>query len=1206
MATFNEKLKSQTEVEKTILKVVANFKKEPLRNLKRVPRLKEWYDRLNQLWDEFRAAHEELGTFENDLITSDYFVNRHFENVQAKCETMKEKIEQLLKNLEPNEETINLDTSQTQNEIQSEQSSESNDEQDISEEEDENESEPGDTFKTPRARPPTTFKTPIKTPNFGVNTAFPNFVMRHANLKSKAEETVARYENKAKRFGKELDIIEQYIMDGLRTRAQLSTKDVEKLRRDLEEGIEELTFMLGKGAQQHEDNYNILVMRYRQILEEVGTREKSNDKKGVLKLKPIEIPKFSGALQDWPTFSGLFKTMVMDEPAYNDIERMQYLKTSIGGEAAKLISNMEITAANFGKAWTILTDRFENKRAIRDAHLEQLLELPAMTRESSSQLRNVYDKSKECIELLSEVSKEQILLYILIKKLPFETRKIYEQSRENPTKEQKLSEYFDFMHKRCQVLEAIEGNMKHSEKSEMKKSFQPFAKEKCALCNDANHAIYMCEKFKKMTTMERREIVKQKSLCLLCLKGNPKHVAADCKFKKMCPHCNKRHNGLLHMNEKQEKKPTQTVKHAHVATTEENIEDIVCATTLNEPRNTSGLLATALVRINVDNKWSETFRALIDQGSMASFICERAVKSLKLEKRKNEFTVTGIGDSSQSASGTVTIEIGARYPSSFKTKTTAIIMNKLTTMLPTNNINREQINFNLNELILADPSFDKSEKIDMILGVDVYYDIILPGLIKSKNKGYVMQATEVGWIVSGPLKGNRDELSKPLCMMTEVKEIDESLRKFWELEEINEQRELTSEEKQCIEHFETNIQRNGDGSYTVALPFKRECAELGMSRRMAIAQMLQLEKKFANNEQLKNKYVEYMNELIQRGYLKACTFTDSHDHPKRSFYLPHHPVLKDSTTTKVRPVFDASRKTSNGIALNDNLLTGPRLQDDLCDILMRFRLHRIAFTADIEKMYLHVWLREEDRDLQRIIWRSDPTKPLIDYQLTTVTFGVNSSPFLAVATIQHHAKNAKERYPQASELVLSDLYMDDLSSGCDDLETATQIQKQTTQILADAGFPLRKWMSNNEELMERIPENQKEGSASEDGCISTLGLRWHHSCDKLSFKANTKDSSSKITKRAILSQITAIYDPLGLLAPITIYNKILMQQVWREKTDWDDSVSTEIASKWNAFKQQIGIVEKIKVNRWINCTNDTFFINGISAMANHSISICWK
>lgn len=251
---------------------------------------------------------------------------------------------------------------------------------------------------------------------------------------------------------------------------------------------------------------------------------------------------------------------------------------------------------------------------------------------------------------------------------------------------------------------------------------------------------------------------------------------------------------------------------------------------------------------------------------------------------------------------------------------------------------------------------------------------------------------------------------------------------------------------------------------------------------------------------------------------------------------------------------------------------------------MRFRLHRIAFTADIEKMYLHVWLREEDRDLQRIIWRSDPTKPLIDYQLTTVTFGVNSSPFLAVATIQHHAKNAKERYPQASELILSDLYMDDLSSGCDDLETATQIQKQTTQILADAGFPLRKWMSNNEELMERIPENQKEGAASEDGCISTLGLRWHHSCDKLSFKANTKDSSSKITKRAILSQITAIYDPLGLLAPITIYNKILMQQIWREKTDWDDSVSTEIASKWNAFKQQIGIVEKIKVNRWINYT----------------------
>lgn len=168
-----------------------------------------------------------------------------------------------------------------------------------------------DDFKTPR-----TIKTPratFITPSFGTKAPFSQHVMRSSLLKSKADETVIRFVNKYTRFGKQLDIIEDYIADGLRTRAQCAAKDVVQLRNSLEEDIMEVKFMIGDAAKQYEEQLDFCLMRYRQILEEVGPRERySTEQTGTLKLKPIEIPKFAGSFQQWPTFSGLFQTMVIE------------------------------------------------------------------------------------------------------------------------------------------------------------------------------------------------------------------------------------------------------------------------------------------------------------------------------------------------------------------------------------------------------------------------------------------------------------------------------------------------------------------------------------------------------------------------------------------------------------------------------------------------------------------------------------------------------------------------------------------------------------------------------------------------------------------------------------------------------------------------------------------------------------------------------
>lgn len=157
---------------------------------------------------------------------------------------------------------------------------------------------------------------------------------------------------------------------------------------------------------------------------------------------------------------------------------------------------------------------------------------------------------------------------------------------------------------------------------------------------DGNHPIFFCEKFKEMKVSERKEVVKQKSLCMLCLR--PNHTATECSYKRMCPTCDKRHNGLLHYGDSFEprKNDSKHVKRSFVAVTEaeeQEVQQIVACTAIkNEDEDEEKAdiyLATALVRIKTNNGWSETFRALIDQGSMSTFCTERLVTKLELTKK---------------------------------------------------------------------------------------------------------------------------------------------------------------------------------------------------------------------------------------------------------------------------------------------------------------------------------------------------------------------------------------------------------------------------------------------------------------------------------------------------------------------------------------------------------------------------------------------
>lgn len=169
------------------------------------------------------------------------------------------------------------------------------------------------------------------------------------------------------------------------------------------------------------------------------------------------------------------------------------------------------------------------------------------------------------------------------------------------------------------------------------------------------------------------------------------------------------------------------------------------------------------------------------------------------------------------------------------------------------------------------------------------------------------------------------------------------------------------------------------------------------------------------------------------------------------FYLPHHAVIKDtSATTKIRIVFDASAKSSIGTSLNDILMIEPMIQNTLLTHLIQFRTYKYVITANIEKMYRQIWLHENDRIYQRLLWRHNhQTKTL---QLNMLTFGVSSSPYFAIRTIHKLADDENKEFPAAARILKEHLYVDDLLTGANTIIEAHAIRDDVTTLLARGGF----------------------------------------------------------------------------------------------------------------------------------------------------------
>ncbi|XP_043262458.1 uncharacterized protein LOC122403168 [Colletes gigas] len=383
----------------------------------------------------------------------------------------------------------------------------------------------------------------------------------------------------------------------------------------------------------------------------------------------------------------------------------------------------------------------------------------------------------------------------------------------------------------------------------------------------------------------------------------------------------------------------------------------------------------------------------------------------------------------------------------------------------------------------------------------------------------------------------------------------------------------------CEAHFKENTIRTTDGRYVVALSFNQQQNQLGESKSGALKRFLSLERKLQRDPSLKHAYHAVIQEYLDLGHMSKIPNDQLLTH--NCYYLPHHGVTKfTSQTTKLRVVFDGSATTTSGISLNDTLYTGPKIQDDLLYILLRFRIHRYVLTGDIEKMYRQFFVRQEDRKYQRILWR-DSSGKINTYQLNTVTFGLSAAPYLAIRCLTQLARDEGHRFPLASKILTRDFYVDDALTGASTVQETLHIRDELTQVLKSAGLHVRQWASNDRSLLQGLSTQDinKQLHLGESDTFKTLGIVWNSSDDSIAYSVKTLSSTHHVTKRSISSETARIYDPLGLLAPVIITAKIMLQKIWTMKIDWDESLPMSIHTEWMQYYRQLPVLNNITFNR---------------------------
>lgn len=915
----------------------------------------------------------------------------------------------------------------------------------------------------------------------------------------------------------------------------------------------------------------------------------------VPKLPKIDIPKFNGEMLAYRNFKALWENLIHNDPDIPGVQKLYFLNQSVKNtEMEEIIGDFPLTDNGYIEAWNCLEDRFNNKRLVVRKYFANLTAIEPI--KYSGQIRDLLNKFDAVSLGLKAIGEEcegtfsKFLCYFLSIKLDKYTARDWENSLTSTKEFPSYKTLHAFLRNRSFAEDV--SNPKSSEQkiphlkpnkvtSIDKKNFAISTSPSCHACPE-NHLLIQCPVFGKKSTHERYKIVKSAGICINCFRNHP---VKTCN-QPPCKICKSKHNTLLHHEKSLNVGDNGVVKQSPELSEQEKINStstsssgpVVCALSQRvEKKNQFVLLPTAVANFECGNKFG-LIRIMLDSCSQSEVITDSFIDKYNLPTHKTASVISGIGGQIGSSS-VCSITLKSRV-SSFELSVEADVVpsSAIKYEIPVDKafISREV----LNSLKLADEGLN-SRSIDLILGNRYYESCQLNAILTFE--GVVFRSTQFGWAPTGPIP-NRAVCNVAFSFVS-TREIRADLARFWEIEEVGVAETDQSEHKNCENHFLETHSRNEDGRFVVRLPFKDSPELLGESRTRAHRSLMYSERK--SSPEIRAPYISFMEEYESLQHMTKIPTPILDKSPPSVYYINHHAVLRPtSTTTKLRVVFNASAPTVGGPSLNQLLMCGPKVQPNLFEILISFRDFLVAFSADINKMYRQVLVHENDRDFQRILWRADLTKEVSEYRLNTLTYGFIPASYIAQKCLEVIADSIKDSSPSASLAIKECFYMDDLLTGSSSIEGAIKLQQEIQAALLSGQFPLRKYISNSVEFLESLDPSLVEESVfnlvqPEKSSALVLGLVWDPKNDVFRVKPASLDlpDDAVVSQKMLLSVSSRIFDPLGFLSPVSIRFKFLLQEVWKEKLNWDEPVSDGIRNAFIACVNEIKLLSDFTVRR---------------------------
>ena len=431
----------------------------------------------------------------------------------------------------------------------------------------------------------------------------------------------------------------------------------------------------------------------------------------------------------------------------------------------------------------------------------------------------------------------------------------------------------------------------------------------------------------------------------------------------------------------------------------------------------------------------------------------------------------------------------------------------------------------------------------------------------------VAELTKFGWTVLSP--GKEININEMLLTQTASPDYEQLCR----LDVLGLKDFATGDQEIVFEEFKEQLTRSPEGWYETNLPWKANHPPLPNNKVGSLNRLDSLVRKLEKQNTLE-AYDKVIQDQIKQGIVERA----ENEATNKEFYIPHKPVVRESAeTTKMRIVYDASARANPKVpSLNDCLETGPPLQNLLWNVLVRNRFHAVAIAGDLKQAFLQVRIREHERDALRFHWLKDlQSKEVEVLRFTRALFGLGPSPFLLAGVIKEHLRSLRPKYPEMVNEIEKSLYVDDLISGASSTSKALELKKTAKDIFGEASFELHKWHSNVKEVEKAEEqtvsgENQsyaKQQLGVKEGETKLLGLTWNKDDDKI--QVTIPSETTSCTKRGILGKLARVYDPLGLVSPLTLTGKTLYRDACDLRIAWDEPLPSLLQHKWLKYEQNL-------------------------------------